>query len=158
MKKTTGKAESSLIKLIKQRRKWATALLILAVIIAAATFWTLRYYGEAATYKKRVLECTAIPGTVSHVHNDDCYQDGMLVCPLQEIEPHEHTDACYTAVLSCSLPESDGHQHTDACYYTERQLICDQEESEEHQHSNECYAEVNLLVCGMEVGELYCLV
>ena len=153
MKKKTNGPENRFTKFIKTRRKWVTALVVLAVIIAGATFWVLRYNGEAATYKKRILECTAIPGMVSHIHNDDCYQAGMLVCPLPEIEPHEHTDSCYMAVLSCTLPENDGHHHTEACYFTEKQLICGMEESEEHQHSEECYAENTLLICGMEEGE-----
>ena len=85
MEKKTNGSENRFTRFIKTRRKWVTALVILAVIIAGATFWVLRYNGEAATYKKRILECTAMPGMVSHIHNDDCYQDGMLQNQQSEI-------------------------------------------------------------------------
>ena len=142
-----------------RHRRWAVTLLALAVIVSVGTFWVFRYIGISATYKKKVLDCHAISGEVSHVHNDDCYLNGELVCPLQEIEPHEHTEACYTAVLFCGLEESAGHVHTDACFVPQMELVCGLEETAgdethpAHYHTDACYAPVRELICGLEETE-----
>lgn len=45
-----------------------------------------------------------------HVHNEDCYEDDVLVC---ELESHEHNEECFESVLVCDKQE---HTHTKVCY------------------------------------------
>ena len=75
-------------------------------------------------------------GFIIHVHDESCYQDGMLICTLPEVPPHVHEEKCYVQ---------------------ERILICGQEEEgcipdnpvpTEHFHTEACYAGV--LACGQE--------
>lgn len=85
--------------------------------------------------------------TVIHTHDDLCYQDGELVCPLEEIEIHSHTADCYTEdeTLVC---ESGGHVHSDDCYSTVSELSCTIPEQEGHSHDEGCYGSV--LACAEE--------
>ena len=112
-----------------------------------------------------------------HVHDDFCYVEDengerRLVCGLNGLPEHEHTDECYTRVLVCGQEENPGHIHTDECYTTEFFLdedpVCGLEETDSHVHSEDCYADVlvceldhehtdacfiKILECGMEEGQ-----
>lgn len=90
-----------------------------------------------------------------HTHNDLCYFDGELVCPLEETEPHTHTSDCFTEDTRyiCGLEESEGHTHDDSCYSVTEELVCGLEESEEHSHDDSCYERTEELVCGLEESE-----
>ena len=134
-KKTEG-AGRYLLEERRTRRHWATLVVLLAILVSTGTFFVLRHNAIAATYKKRVLDCQQIPGTVAHVHNDDCYDKTGLVCPLEEIAPHLHTSECYENELVCGLEESMGHVHTKECWVEETDLVCG---LEEHVHGPECY-------------------
>ena len=155
-RKTSGAGKH--LQEIRNHRRWMTTVAVLALLVCVGTFFSLRHYGIAQTYQKRVLDCQEVSGTVSHVHNDDCYYNGELVCTLEEIEPHEHTSACYAEepVLICPLMENDGHHHTDACYYPMMELACGLEETDgdeehpAHYHTADCYRPVMELICGLE--------
>ncbi len=153
----TNNNRINLIQTRRRHQRWVLAMVILSVLVSSATFMTLRYSAVAKTYQKRILDCREVSGTVAHIHNtEDCYRNGELVCPLEEIEPHEHTEACYTAVLSCGLMESEGHVHTEACFIPQMELACGLEETDgdethpAHHHTVECYAPVRELICGLE--------
>ena len=75
-----------------------------------------------------------LKGKVLHTHNEFCRNaEGILVCPLAELEAHEHTDSCYEATVR-------GHIHEDACYAMERgALLCAEGEQEPHTHTDACY-------------------
>ena len=90
------------------------------------------------TGTKKVLNCGKADWVV-HTHDENCYQDGVLVCTLPEHAEHVHTDACYSTKkkLVCDLPEGEEHTHTDACYTEERVLTCG--ESALHTHTVDCY-------------------
>ena len=75
----------------RNHRRWTTLVVLLAILVSTGTFFVLRHNAIAATYKKRVLDCQQISGTVAHIHNDDCYDKTGLVCTLEEIAPHLHT-------------------------------------------------------------------
>ena len=82
----------------------------------------------------------------------------VLVCTLEEIEAHEHTDECYEEqrVPVCGKEETEGHKHSDDCYTVTRELACDKQE---HEHSDACYEDVVVdtqkeLICGYEEGEV----
>lgn len=89
-----------------------------------------------------------------HTHNEDCYFNGELVCPLDEIENHVHTDECFTEEkrLVCGMEESEGHTHDDSCYTEERLLICENEDPD-HEHDDSCYEVLRDLTCTLEEGE-----
>ncbi len=150
--------ESNLNRMIREHKAriiWFLVFLILAVFVTALVFGTLKRSVQAQTYTKRVFACSyAQEGAepVAHQHNDDCYENGELICTLPERELHIHGDECYTEekVLVCTLEESEGHVHTDACYTEEPVLVCGLEENNGHVHSveNGCYTRVQ--------GDLIC--
>ena len=150
--------ESTLNRMIREHKEryiWAAVFVILAVFVTALVFGTLRKSVEAQTYTKRVFACaSAQEGAepVAHQHNDDCYENGELICTLPEREIHIHGDECYAEerVLVCTLEEGEGHVHTDACYVEEQVPVCGLEENDGHVHSveNGCYTRVQ--------GDLIC--
>ena len=150
--------ESTLNRMIREHKEhliWLSVFLVLAVFVTALVFGTLKRSVQAQTYTKRVFACSyAQEGAepVAHQHNDDCYENGELICTLPERELHIHGDECYTEekVLVCTLKEGEGHVHTDACYTEKPVLICTLEENDGHVHSVEagCYTRVQ--------GDLIC--
>lgn len=150
--------ESNLNRMIREHKAriiWFLVFLILAVFVTALVFGTLKRSVQAQTYTKRVFACPyAQEGAepVAHQHNDDCYENGELICTLPERELHIHGDECYAEekVLVCTLEESEGHAHTDSCYTEEPILVCGLEENNGHVHSveNGCYTRVQ--------GDLIC--
>jgi len=158
--------ESTLNRMIREHKEhvlWVGVFLILAVFVTALVFGTLKKSVQAQTYTKRVFDCPyAQEGAepVAHHHNDDCYENGVLICTLPERDLHTHTDECYSEseerVLICGLEENDGHVHSDACYTEEAVLICPLEENDGHVHSveNGCYTYVQGdLICTNEDPE-----
>ena len=156
--------ESTLNRMIREHKAriiWFLVFLILAVFVTALVFGTLKRSVQAQTYTKRVFACSyAQEGAepVAHQHNDDCYENGELICTLPERELHIHGDECYAEekVLVCTLEEGEGHVHTDACYTEEPVLVCGLEENNGHVHSVEagCYTRVQGdLICTNEDPE-----
>ncbi len=90
-----------------------------------------------------------------HKHNEDCYYNGELVCPLEERENHVHTQECYTEEqrLICGMEESEGHTHDESCYNIIDELVCGMDEGEEHTHDDSCYEHIEELICGQEESE-----
>lgn len=147
----------------KKYKLWLTAFLCLAVLVTAGTVAALTMSGQALNRKEKVLtcqlevhqhteECKDSEGNlvcgqadyVVHVHNDDCYKDGELVCTLPQVEPHTHTEECFQEqkTLVCGLEENEGHVHDENCYTkVQGDLICGKEETG-HQHGPECYTKV----------------
>ncbi len=151
-------ALNGMIRKHKEHVIWVAVFLVLAVFVTALVFGTLKRSVQAQTYTKRVFACSyAQEGAepVAHQHNDDCYENGELICTLPERELHIHGDECYAEekVLVCTLEESEGHVHTDACYTEEPVLVCGQEEDLGHAHSDACYTEEQVLVCGLEEND-----
>ena len=138
----------TLLRARKRRQRWGVLLLVLAVLAAAGPFYAFRMNAIAKTHQKRVLICAAESGSISHIHNDDCFVNDVLVCQLEEIEPHEHSSECFEVVLVCGLEESDGHQHDESCWAEETVLTCG---LQEHVHDDLCYETV--LICGEEESE-----
>lgn len=98
---------------------------------------------------KSVLSCAVAEEegvVVLHSHDESCYDDGVLVCPLEERVLHSHTDQCYgQPELVCQLEETTGHIHGEDCE-TQLVLTCTQEEAEPHTHGEICYSE-KVLTC-----------
>ena len=144
-----------------RHKRWLALVLCLALLSGLGTTAMLTYTGQTLTYQKKVLDCTytapqgpGYAGYSAHVHNEDCYDNGELVCPLPEIPAHYHSDACYRTDthLVCTLEENDGHVHSEACWGQERGALVCTDESEEHEHSDDCYEWNPVLVCGQEEG------
>ena len=103
--------ESTVRKMVKEHTdhaSWLWLFLLLAAFVIALAFAMVHKTVSAQTYTKRVFACPyAEEGAerVAHTHNDDCYENGVLICTLPELEAHTHTDACYTEekVLICDL-------------------------------------------------------
>ena len=112
--------------------------------------------------QNHVHDSACCAGMVLHTHGDFCRDSqGNVICPLPELEEHEHTEDCYEA----QHPETSrqGHVHSDACYVTEQgALICT---AVQHVHSDECYQtiaeedHVHVDACyTKQQGELTCTV
>ena len=153
--------ESTLNRMIREHKEhviWVAVFLILAVFVTALTFGTLKKSVQAKTYTKREFQCPyAQEGAepVAHKHNDDCYENGVLICTLPERELHTHTDECYREekVLVCGQEEGEGHVHDESCYTEETVNVCGLEESEGHYHDESCYDEEGNLICTRPEGE-----
>lgn len=111
------------------------------------------HHGEEC-YKDGELVCNIL---LAHIHNELCCDSiGNLICPLEEIIPHTHSDECKTTelMLTCNL-EEDYHKHSDDCYIVhDGEIICGIEETEGHTHSERCYTVLSTeLICGIEETE-----
>lgn len=176
----------------RKRKRRMMAFLGMALVVVAGTVMALRVNGRAMN--NMVLDCSLThelphqhveacyytpeePGAekrlvcgmsdlVVHTHDPEvCWdKDGNLICPLQEVEEHVHTEECWEEreVLTCTLQEGEGgHVHGDECYAPDylAEPICGQEESagvpavEGHTHTAECYDEEGSLTCGLEESE-----
>lgn len=150
----------------KRRQRYRLALICLAVLVAGATGYALIHpaitmtaavhthdagcYTQVVSREAQVLSCTFAQAQagdtaqIVHLHDQNCYDGtGILVCPLEELEAHTHTDACY------ETPEA--HTHGEGCYERQQgELICGEEETESHQHTDSCYEWTEALVCGLD--------
>lgn len=80
---------------------------------------------------------------VVHSHEACCYdEEGNLVCPLDEIEEHTHTQECYGAVNEEETTAQEDEKESEA------ELICDKTEIILHQHEKNCFDEDGSLICG----------
>ena len=125
------------------------------------------------TTYQRVLNCpyTQVGGGVIilHKHDANCYDaEGRLICPLQEIEEHVHTAACFGAEeqdLFGSATVYDGLGAADAFTSAEEGFgvyegtdlfsssmaavpLCGKGELIPHVHTEECYDFYGNLICG----------
>lgn len=121
-----------------------------ALILPAITIEQQYYCGKEA--HSHTEECGILhsstsfvcsPGQVAHSHKGLCFTpEGELICPMEEMAEHIHTDGCYSEF---------GHMHDDRCYNNDGIQICGLEESQiermltctlgdtpPHQHSAEC--------------------
>ncbi len=101
------------------RRTWKKVVTALACVVVFCTVYALIL--PAIT-----LEKTPQCGKTEHVHSEACYTQvideskNVLVCTLESLDIHEHTEACFQTVeepvapgtLSCDLEE---HTHSAAC-------------------------------------------
>ena len=133
MNETVDQKLKQLLSSTFRSRAWLVLLLCLSLIVGIGTVSMVKYTAIAKTKDGRVLACPyQTPDREGyahypvHVHDEDCYdaETGELVCPLPEIPPHEHTDACYNenGALICGRQEL--HTHSDACYDQDGKLIC----------------------------------
>ena len=106
----------------------------------------------------------------AHVHGEQCYiEERELICRKEEtgdalspgegaepvpevvpevVEPHVHTDACYTMVqgaLICGQDEVEGHIHDESCYIVENTAqyyytFGQEQTADGHQHDDSCLA------------------
>ena len=92
----------------------------------------------AATDNASVASATAAGEKLLHTHNVFCFDStGRFICPLRQLEEHEHSEDCYETV-------AQGHTHTDECYTMERgALICQVAEQSGHIHTDACYKTEN---------------
>lgn len=154
------------------KKRWQKIVVLLAALVASATFFLLILPAVTMENSAESLECQldlhvhteacrdtegmAVCGYADfavHTHDSSCYgEDGALICPLKEIQAHTHGESCYqeTPVLICGRAETAGHTHTEECRRRENVLTCGREESEGHEHTEACYEKQNVLVCAEE--------
>lgn len=88
-----------------------------------------------------------------HAHSDSCYDDeDNLICGYADFIVHTHDSSCYDqdGNLVCTLPEIEAHTHTYDCYEEGEAAVI----MEGHTHTEECYtAERGGLICEQEESE-----
>lgn len=74
-----------------------------------------------------------------HIHTDNCYKGGSLICGREEVQLHIHTEDCMdeAGLVICTMPELTSHTHSEACTLLEweEDLVCTQEV---HIHDPSC--------------------
>ena len=77
-----------------------------------------------------------LKGKVLHTHDAFCFNSaGRLLCPMEELVEHTHSERCYEVREQETTPA--GHTHTDTCYTNTRgALIC---ADADHTHTESCY-------------------
>ncbi len=95
-------------------------------------------------------------GLEEHVHDDSCYEDG-LICGSEEaiyrntFSVHHHTEACRNEAgeIVCGYAEDEYiHSHNEFCRNADGKLVCGLEARKPHEHTGECYGTDRILVCG----------
>lgn len=112
-------------------------------------------HGETCYETRTVTALTCTPASGIHIHEEICHDaGGNLICTLEELAEHTHTEACYEAeTLICGLEPVQAHTHGAACVDESGSLICTLPEYEVHQHTESCISvisEEQVLICGME--------
>ena len=152
----------SFMKRIEENRKaharWIAWAVCLSILVSFGVFTGFHQRALTKSYTRQVLDCPyAAEGidTVAHTHGSECYDNGVLVCLLQERDAHVHGEDCYEeqTTLICGMEENTGHQHNDTCYREERIQVCELDENPGHQHSEECCDEEGNFRCGLEAEE-----
>lgn len=121
------------------RKKVSYVILVLSLLVASCVCWQLRL--NAITMSE-----TPICGYAEHIHDESCIKDERLICLLDELQPHIHSDeeACYeyNEILQC---EDKEHEHVESCWGQEQTLVCSQIEC--HEHVESCWGQEQTLVC-----------
>ncbi|MCQ2462123.1 MAG: Cna B-type domain-containing protein [Clostridia bacterium] len=158
----------------KKRKRWLTAVIALAVVVAVFTVYemsTPAHTMEEKTFcgltvhehnekdgcyeEKKVLTCGE-EERQGHTHTAECFEkQPVLVCTLTEQEEHIHCDECYEKKeeIVCGVEESGGHTHTAECFEKQPVLVCTLTEQEGHTHCDECYEKKEEIVCGVKESE-----
>ena len=122
---------------------------------------------------------------IIHRHDENCYLDGVLVCPMAEVREHVHTEECYEAEPEfmdgdvnftdggdfgsgseagggsppfCGQQERIPHVHDEFCYDAFGNLICEKPVVLVHQHSPECFIDEVIsreLICTQPEGHVH---
>ena len=150
------KKVSEILRDKKSKRRMLTVAVCLALVAVLGIVGALPSEGWTGAGVGKELAC---PVSL-HYHADTCYNfEGDLTCGKANYVIHKHDEKlCYDEdVLVCPLDEHELHEHTDACYELRRELTCQQEE---HVHSDECYTSdvagqtyESVLDCGQEEHE-----
>ena len=155
----------------RRHRVWKNIVTTLASVVVFCTVYALIL--PAIT-----LEGESFCGKEEHEHGDGCYSEAVttveerLICLLDEVEPHTHSDECYeiqqeeviieeTVEVPVEVPvetaeSSDEETEPETITVMETQtvtrteivekevLICDKEETEGHAHGEGCYEEIEV--------------
>ena len=136
--------------ILHTKRRWPICFTILiGLVVATAAYFAL---GQSGFSEEHLFIC----GLEEHKHEQKCFFEPELICPLEESRGHAHKDSCYGNDwdLICDISETLRHSHGDNCYYVELELICEKqetkgtEETEPYRHSEGCYRPA--LVCGFD--------
>lgn len=130
---------------------WKRIITVLACVVVFGTTYALILPAITMDAKK-TLVCTE--DYVIHTHDENCYNpDGNLICGLEEVKEHRHTEECYKEVpaqteaedqeiskeLICSEPEVIYHAHNEHCFDENEMLICKERQVLKHQHTDQCF-------------------
>lgn len=126
----------------QRKNRWQKVVTGIAAIVVFCTTYALIL--PAITMDHEVV-C----GLEEHKHNENCYTQVTaaarteLICSLEQLGIHEHTDDCYdeNGEPICGYADFVIHQHDFNCYNADGELICYLPEISEHVHTDSCYAD-----------------
>lgn len=130
-----------------KRRRMRAALLVLSLFVASGVLWQLKITGITMTGE-------ALCGYLEHQHSDACVEK-TLICELEELPEHSHSEGCYTLEKTLTCQDAD-HGHTDDCYAETQKLVCTQEETVGHTHGDQCYTSDYICGCEAHVHTVLC--
>ena len=116
MKRDVLQQASEYTKAHRRKKRWLKAVTCLAAVVVFCTTYALIL--PAITMEKSDCE---IP---EHTHTQECYAQVTsttrreLVCSLERLGIHEHTQNCYDGKgqLICGYADFVVHKHDDSCY------------------------------------------
>lgn len=125
-----------------RRRTWKKIVSVLACAVVFCTTYALIL--PAITMEK-TPQC----GKIEHVHSETCYTQVItenkmaLICTLESLELHKHTDTCLdeNGKYCCGYSDYIVHEHDGSCYDESGKLWCSLPEIKAHTYSENCYAE-----------------
>lgn len=166
MKRDVLQQASEYTKAHRRKKRWLKVVTCLAAVVVFCTTYALilpaitmenseceipehthtqECYAQATSTTRRELVCS-LDRLGIHKHTQNCYDGkGQLICGYADFVVHKHDDSCYDedGNLWCPLPEIATHTHQDSCFYTPKTEV-----PEAHTHTDDCYT--------MERGALIC--
>lgn len=119
---------------------WMMAAILASSFLAIPVHATAK--AEIICERDHIHTASCFADMILHTHDGFCYDDnGCLICPMPELEKHEHGDACYEIAEQETVPDEQKHVHTDECFAIEKgEVIC--AVAQQHIHSDLCYESV----------------
>ena len=140
MKRRTVTDAEKALRQKSRWRLWQRAALGLAAMLAFCAVYGLILPGVS-------MEKEPVCGMEPHTHSETCYTTQTeLICALPECPAHTHGPECYAVEQRLTCTED--HEHSPEC--SEQVLACGMEETEGHTHGDECYETEEILICGEE--------
>jgi len=123
------------------KKAWQKVVSFLGCIVVFCTTYALIL--PAITQEQETF-C----GYEAHVHSDSCYtqitqpQRNELICSLESLGLHVHSEACYDSSGRVICGEADYviHTHSDGCFGSDGSVVCTIPEAVQHVHDDSCYA------------------
>ncbi len=139
------------ISYLVQRRKdcRCTGKKVVSILACVVVFCTAYVLIRPASTLEETLQETPQCGKIEHTHSEVCYtktdteSGNALVCTLESLDLHEHTEAYLdeNGNYCCGYSDFVVHEHNEDCFDGEGKLLCTLPEVKAHTHDASCYTQ-----------------